>query len=162
MYPKTKPSAKSLLLPLSVAILVLCLAAPSATALPPDDACALLTPAQVGAAAGSTPGPGTYVTPDFKRTCTWTLPNNAGLVTLFIMAPGAFESGRTLAAGGAVITPLSGVGDDAYYLAVGPAIGLGVKKGSVTFKVTLYGAGFPMEKKQAVEKALAQQVVPQL
>lgn len=160
MPPKTGSRPKSLLLPLSVAILAL--AASSAIAMPPDDACALLTSAQIGEAAGSTPGQGQYVTPTFKKTCTWTLPNGAGVVTLLIMAPGAFETGKTFGAGGAVITPLSGVGDDAYYLALGPAIGLGVKKGTTTFKVTIYSAGLSMDKKQAVEKALALQVLPSI
>jgi hypothetical protein len=44
---------------------------------------------------------------------------------------------------------------------VGSNVGLIVKKGSVAFKVAVY-AHKPIEKKQAMEKALAQQVVSKL
>ena len=41
--------------------------AQSASAAPSDDACSLLTPAQVSAALGAPVGEGTYVTPTFKK-----------------------------------------------------------------------------------------------
>ena len=37
-----------------------------------DDACVFLTTAQVSAAVGVAVSDGTYVTPTFKKTCTWT------------------------------------------------------------------------------------------
>src|SRR5260370_37138309 len=48
--------------------------APSATAAPTDDACSLLTQAQVSAALGASVGPGSYQGPPYKKTCTWTVP----------------------------------------------------------------------------------------
>jgi hypothetical protein len=46
-------------------------------------------------------------------------------------------------------------------LAVGKNVGLIVKKGNVAFKVAVYDHS-PLEKKQAMEKTLAQQVVSKL
>jgi hypothetical protein len=51
--------------------------------------------------------------------------------------------------------------DDAYYLGGGKNVGLIVKKGNVSFKVAVYGDS-PIEKKEAMEKTLAQQVVSKL
>jgi hypothetical protein len=67
----------------------------------------------------------------------------------------AFQGGKQVLR--ATIVPLTGVGDDAYYLAVREQVGLIVKKGSVAFKVAVYGQ-LPLEKRQAMEKTLAQQV----
>jgi hypothetical protein len=137
--------------------------ATTANAAPPGDACALLTPAQVGAALGVPVAAGTYVTPTFKKTCTWNATTaGSGYVTLMLQDVGAFESGKQLSSMAAatkmVVTPIGGVGDDAYYLALGDQVGFIVKKGNATFKVAVY-AHIPIESKQAKEKTLAQQVV---
>ena len=47
---------------------------PAAFAQSSSDACSLLTQAQVSAAVAAQVGAGTYVTPTFKATCTWTAP----------------------------------------------------------------------------------------
>ena len=137
--------------------------APAANAAPPVDACALLTPAQVGAALGATVAAGTYVTPTFKKTCAWNATTaGGGYVTLMLEEVGTFESGKQLgqmaAAARMSVKPISGVGDDAYYLAVGDQVGLIVKKGNAAFKVAVY-AHIPIEDKEAKERALAKQVV---
>jgi hypothetical protein len=82
-------------------------------------------------------------------------------VTLFLQTADAFQAGRLASVPSIVVTSVSGVGDDAYYLAVGTQVGLIVKKGSITFKVAVY-ADIPIEKKQAMEKTLALQVVSNL
>jgi hypothetical protein len=59
-------------------------------------------------------------------------------------------------------TAATGIGDDGYYTIMGTGYtALMVKKGNVALKIALYGK-LPMEKKKAVEKALAQQVVSKL
>jgi len=60
-----------------------------------------------------------------------------------------------------VVTSVTGLGDDAYYLAVGSNVGLIVKKGNIAFKVAVY-ASSPLDKKQALQKTLAQQVLSSL
>jgi hypothetical protein len=135
--------------------------APSANAAPPDDACSLLTQAQVSAALGASVGAGSYVTPTFKKTCTWTVAGGAEYVTLMLEGLDAYQAGKVALTKTIVVTSVSGIGDDAYYLAVGNNVGLIVKKGNVAFKVAVYDHS-PLEKKQAMEKTLAQQVVSKL
>ena len=53
------------------------------------------------------------------------------------------------------------LGDDAFFLAVGDQVGLIVKKGSGAFKVAVY-AKLSVDQKEAMEKALAAQIVSQL
>ncbi len=134
----------------------------AATAAPSADACALLTPAQVGAALGVSVGAGSYVTPTYKKTCTWKASTgDGGYVTLMLQDPGAFQGGKQLgqtASTSISVTSISGVGDDAHYLAVADQVGLIVKKGNAAFKVAVY-AHIPVESKKAKEKTLAQQVV---
>jgi hypothetical protein len=136
-------------------------------AAPTDDACSLLTQAQVSAASPVSVGPGTYVTPTFKRTCTWSTSGDdaktVAAITLLLEDATAFDAGKRLgAAKNVVITAVSGVGDDAYYLAIASQVGLIVKKGSVTFKVTVYAGALSLEKKEAIEKTLAQLVASKL
>ncbi len=73
----------------------------------------------------------------------------------------AYQAGKQAPVKSIIITPVSGIGDDAYYLAVGDNVGLIVKKGNAAFKVAVYGQ-LPLEKKQAMEKTLAQQIVANL
>ncbi len=130
-----------------------------AVAAPTGDACTLLTRAQVGAALGVSVGAGSYVTPTYKQTCTWTATTSGGgYVTLLLQSVSGFEGGKRLALVGAKnmsLTSISGVGDDAYYLAVGDQVGLLVKKGNAAFKVAVY-AHIALESKEAKEKTLAQ------
>jgi hypothetical protein len=133
----------------------------SANAAPPDDACALLTPAQVSAALGVPVGSGAYVTPTFKKTCTWSATTSGGgTVTLNLQSLDLFESGKKLASysKSASTAPVSGLGDDAYYFVTGKLVSLIVKKGNAAFKVAVY-AQIPIEKQEAAEKSLAVQAV---
>jgi hypothetical protein len=130
-----------------------------------DDACAILTPALVGAAVGVAVGDGTYVTPTFKKTCTWTVGDSASgirFVTLNLQGLDQFAAGKRVGGVKSVgVTPVGGIGDDAYYLGVGSTEGLIVKKGQRAFKIAVYST-LPLEKKRAMEKALAQQVLGKL
>jgi len=147
------------------AMFFLIAAAPAVNAVPIDDACVLLTTAQISSATTVEFGEGSYVTPTFKKTCTWTIKKPAGktarIVTLYLQGLDAFESGKKPLVGTVNIIPVGGVGDDAYYLAVGPQVYLFVKKGSAAFKMSVYG-DIPQETKEAMEKTLAQQVVSHL
>ena len=154
-----------------VATVALCIAAAAvaavAQAAPPDDACALLAPAQVSAAAGIAFGPGTYVTPTFKATCTWTATGavkqqDAKIITLMLEGADAFQAGKQKVQSGTLPgASASGIGDDAYFVGMGNLASLFVRKGNVAFKMTVYGQ-MPLEKMQAMENALAQQVVAKL
>src|SRR5260370_13536878 len=138
--------------------------ATTANAAPPGDACALLTPAQVGAALGVPVAAGTYVTPTFKKTCTWNATTTgSGYVTLMLQDVGAFESGKQLSSMAAatkmVVTPIGGVGDDAYYLALDDPSGLILKKGNPPFKVPMYPP-IPIQNNHTTEKTLPPPQLP--
>ena len=140
--------------------------APSANAAPPDDACSLLTQAQVSAALSVSVGAGSYQTPTYKKTCTWNTTTDATkgakYVTLMLEGLDAHQAGKIARQPKTnSVTPIGGIGDDAYYLAVGGNVGLNVKKRNVAFKIAVFGT-LPVEKKQAMEKTLAQQVVSKL
>jgi hypothetical protein len=146
------------------AIFIAGAATPPANAAPPDDACSLLTQAQVSVAVSVSVDAGAYQG-TYKKTCTWNAVSpatkSAKYVTLLLEGLDAYQAGKLAPVKTIVVTPISGIGDDAYYLAVGPNVGLIVKKGNVAFKVAVYG-DIPIENKQAMEKTLAQQVVSKL
>lgn len=130
------------------------------------DACTLLTAAQVGAAVGFQVGEGTHVTPTFVKTCTWTGSNSTGVqfVTLNLQSgpffDGAKKQATMMSVTGTAVKP-AGVGDDSYYLVQGPQVALWVKKGGSSFKVAVYKQ-IPLDRKEAMELALAKEVVPKL
>jgi len=130
------------------------------------DACALLTAAQVGAAAGFPVSQGKHVTPTFVKTCTWSGTGGGVVQTVTLnLQTGAFFDGAKkqasmMAAAGATVKP-AGVGDDSYYLVEGTQVALWVKKGGNAFKVAIYEK-IPVDKKEGIELALAKGVVPKL
>ena len=159
-------SAARLALPVVAILIVGAAASRSASAAPHDDACALLTDAQVSAALSVPVGAGSYQMPKFKKTCTWNSTGDAakGAKSVVLMLEGldAYQAGKaTRKTKTTSVTPISGIGDDAYYLAVGSNVGLIVKKRNVAFKVAVF-CSLPIEKKQVMEKALAQQIVSKL
>ncbi|HEV2622552.1 MAG TPA: hypothetical protein VGU65_10760 [Frateuria sp.] len=151
---------------LSATALLLCAAVLPSAAHADTDACSLLAPAQVGAAVGVPVSEGKHVTPSFVKTCTWTASGTSAVkyVTLYLQTAAAYEGGKQMAvrmaAAGAKVTPAS-VGDDGYYFVAGDQVGLLVKKGDASFKVAVY-ATLPVAKKEAMELALAQEVVGKL
>ncbi len=126
-----------------------------AKAAPPENACAVLTADQISRAIGAPVGNGSYVTPTFKKSCTWTAPEK--IVTLSFQNLQMYDAGKRTS----LATPVSGIGEDAYFLGVGSTIGLIVKKGSVAFKVAVY-AKIPPKQSRAMERALAEQVLSKL
>ena len=144
---------------LAAAVIAFVFAAPSANAAP--DACSLLTPAQIKSAISTDVGAGTAGS---AKLCTWNVSSaassNVKFITLLLQDTNAFAGGKGVPAP-AVVTPVSGVGDDAYFVAVRDQVGLIVKKGSSAFKIAVY-ARVPLEQKQSMEQALAQQIVSQL
>ncbi|HTK95401.1 MAG TPA: hypothetical protein VL382_07155 [Terriglobales bacterium] len=125
-----------------------------------DDACSLVTQAQVSSAVGTSVSAGEYVTPTFKKTCTWHA--KGIIVTLNLQDASAFDKGKQMAAYGAKMTEFGGLGDGAYYMTMGPQqVALMVKKGNTAFKVAVYSK-LPIEKLEAMEKTVAQQVVGKL
>lgn len=151
---------------LCTASILLAAATMPSTARADTDACTVLTAAQVGSAIGGTVTAGTHVTPTFVRTCTWNASGSSSVkfVTLYLQTAAAYDGGKRMAAemaaAGAVVKPAS-VGDDAYYFVAGSQVGLLVKKGSASFKITVY-ATIPLEQKEAMELTLAKEALAKL
>ena len=161
--------AKTSLAALTVAIFIFGVASvTSASAAPPDDACSVLTQAQVSAALGVSVGAGSHVTPTYLKTCTWAPAGGptqgVKYVTLMLESADGYETAKKVMdqTKGMTEASVSGIGDDAYYLSLGNIMSLIVKKGNVAFKFTMYGGDFPIEKKKAMEKTLVLQVLSKL
>ena len=129
-------------------------APPALAAATPTDACAVLTSAQVTSAVGTSVGAGTYVTPTFTQTCTWTA--SGMIVTLNIQSMTMFNAGKGAIAS-AENTPASGVGDEAYYFGAGSTVSLIVSKNGAAFKVSVYSSKLSLDQRKAAEMTLAQQ-----
>jgi hypothetical protein len=140
---------------------------------PAKDACLFLTQAQVSDAVGGAFGAGTHVNAQFLKTCTWTPAGSVKdvkAVTLNIQTADSYDSGKkqiemAKSAGvgeGVTLTSAGGIGDDAYYIPVGTNImQLFFKKGTLAFKIAIYGA-LPSDKAMAAEKTLALEVITKL
>ena len=125
----------------------------------PDDACSLLTLSQIKSAAGTDPVAGKPSSAN--KVCTWNMASpssNVKIITLMLQDPKMFNAGKNAPT---PVTPVSGIGDDAYFMALGDMVSLFVKKGSISFKIAVY-AKLPVDQKEAMEKALASQIVSQL
>ena len=135
-----------------------------------DDACQLVTQAQVSAAVGVPVGAGTHVTPTFLKTCTWTASGNnkdVSNVTISFQPAQSFNGTKSMTemmvanakpdkqGNRAHNDVASGIGDDAFYTTMGEGYSaLLVKKGNVALKIAIYGA-MPEQKKKDAEKKLA-------
>lgn len=128
----------------------------AAMAAPPTDACVLLTPAQVGAAVGQAVGAGKYMGPGMTKTCTWD--SEGMIVTLLVQQDTRIFDGGKGAMAAAQRTAASGVGEDAYYMQMGTAGSLWVKKNGGSFKVSVYTKKLSPDQSKAAEMTLAKQV----
>ena len=144
----------------------LCSISPHAAgaATPPGDACSLFTASQVSKALGVVVTDGRHPIPSSLLLCGWAPAGGPQLdgrrLSVNLMTERAFEIGKTPVHGNAK-TPVSGVGDDAYYVIDRRrGTGLSVKSGGTC--VQIWVSGFPPDKQKALEKALALQMLTTL
>lgn len=158
---KTGPTA----LAFSVCIFAAALAQ-SASAAPPADACSLLTQAQVSAVLGVSVDAGSHNPPKYLRMCTWAQSNapvGGKYVTIMLKTANDFENAKKLmAAPSSAVIPVNGIGDDAYYAAVGTTmVVLYAKKGDVAFNLTV-SKTFPLDQQRTIQKTLALEIISKL
>lgn len=129
----------------------------------PTDACSLVSSADIDKVMGVSMGK-----PQAKasRACQWRQPVKQGdpgaIVDVTITDPNRFALGRAIAGSPKFkITPVAGLGDDAYYSATadGKITDLRVKKGDGAFAVHVWGAGVPAAETEPKELALAKLIV---
>lgn len=129
----------------------------------PTVACELLTQARVSSALGAPVGAGTPIAR--PGTCQWI--GKGKIATLTITLPkgdktpvDTFNAGKTSKMAAVKVEPVSGVGDDAYYVyftgTTRAGAGIVVKKGTSSFEIRVYG--FELEEGKTVGKSLAQDV----
>lgn len=129
-----------------------------------NDACTLLTAADVAAALGTKANAGEPTTQTDHKVCTWKAANGQSWVTVMLQPSSAFDGGLRLASysnGSLKPVRVPGLGEGAYFLPIGEQVGLMVKRGNVAFKVAVYHHG-PIGPKEAAERALAEKVVRRL
>lgn len=139
--------------------LILAVAAPSIAAQSAADACSLLTQAQVSAAISAQAGPGSWNSPSFKTTCTWTAPDK--IVTLMTENLTMYNAAKHPPVPMVQIVPVTGIGDDAFYTVTGNMVSFYGKKGSTAFKMSIYSR-LPAATLQSIERTLAAQVASKL
>lgn len=133
---------------LSVACLVpLCASVAYADTAP----CALLTQDQVKTAVGAAVAAGS---PIYNTGCSWTANGATRLmVTVSMQSQKMFDGAKKSAAPGMTNTPVSGIGDEAFFVGVQGFSSLWVRKGSKILLVRVYG--LPVSEAQTKLKALA-------
>lgn len=134
------------------------------------DACSFLSQTQVSAALGVSVEAGHHIGPG-NALCGWSQPDDpnhtgrGGLLTIYhtvgkLTPVERFENGK-LPVQGIAKTPISGIGDDAYYIDTpGLGAGLNVKKGTSAFQIRVYG--FSVDETKSIESALAQAILAKL
>ena len=141
--------------------LVLLWSANSSRAAETTVACPVLTQAQIGAAIGGTVGAGAPII--VPTSCQW-VGQQGKRVTLTINQPRGgkspveqFNAGKASKLPGITTEPVSGVGDDAFYVyfagTTRAGCGLMVRKGSSAFEIRVYG--FDLDQAKVVSKQLA-------
>jgi hypothetical protein len=126
-----------------------------------DNACALLTTAQVSTALGTTVESGQPLVASNPKVCGWAPPGGPQIdgkkVTVALMTLKSYETGKTPMKG-IEKSPLTGVGDDAIYITAGGlGTGLNVQKGNSAFQVRV--GGFKKDQAKEIEKALALEIL---
>lgn len=134
------------------------------------DACSFLSQKSISAVLGVAVDAGRHIGPS-SALCGWGEPDDpshAGkhvLLTIYravgkIGPVERFENGKTPIQG-IEKTPVSAIGDDAYYIDTpGFGVGLNVKKGAFAFQVKVFG--FSREMTKMFENSLAQDVLTKL
>jgi hypothetical protein len=143
--------------------------APLSAAGPTEAACALLTQARVSMVLGVPVDAGEPIA-GRASSCQWTAKGKFTTLTITQPLGGKtpierFNEGKKTLPG-ITVEPVSGVGDDAYYVyfanTKGPTtpMGLVVKKGSSSFEIRVYG--FPSDQAKTIAKTLTQDVATKL
>ena len=147
----------------TVALIGAVLTLHTSPAYPADEACTLLTQAQVSATLEVPVDAGTPI--GRPSACQWM--GKGRFATLTIIQPrggkspvDSFNAGKASTMPGIITEPVSGVGDEAYYVYFNTkersGLGLVVKKGSSAFEIRVYG--FELDKAKLVAKTLCQTV----
>jgi hypothetical protein len=128
------------------------------------DACALFTPSQVSAVLGVTVSEGQHPIASTELLCGWAPAGGSQIdgkkLSVSLMTERAFEVGKKPMEGIAK-TPLSGLGDDAYFTTAG-GLGTALSVKTANYFIQIRVGGYPTGKAKELEKALAMQLIAKL
>lgn len=137
--------------------LIFALAVPGIAGAAPEP-CKLLTAAQVSAALGANVGAGQ---PIGTTGCSWTSAKPHEIVTVSLWPPAQWDRLKAGTLAGTTNTPVSGLGDDAFYTSIAQYEVLYVKKAKTVYLFKVYGLADKAKQKSA-EKTLAIHVMKTL
>jgi hypothetical protein len=140
----------------------------SLVAADPPVACSLVTQAELGEVFGGPVGAGTPIV--VATSCQW-VGQQSKRATLTINQPRGgkspvdqFNEGKSRALPGITVEPVTGAGDDAYYVYFTgqnrAGCGLVVRKGTAVFEVRVYG--WDLDQAKPVAKAIAAKIAGKL
>ena len=129
-----------------------------AAAQAPAPPCTFLTPAQVGAAIGSTVGAGQ---PIGNTGCSWTTPTGVPHAVVTLSFWPAQRFGEMPPTSNITRANVSGVGDQAFYATIGTLTSLSVRKKTTAFVLHVYGVP-GTQQQMATERSLALAVAARL
>ena len=120
------------------------------------DACSLITTDEAAAALGKAVDPGTVPEPGAHSCLFSTTVLSVDGVEISLIGVGTFDPNKKSVPGLITITPVSGIGDAAYYVSLGAGSQvLNVRKGQTTFSVSVLLKSASDTQLQAAEKTLA-------
>ncbi len=134
-----------------------CHSSSAQTAAPVTDACEVLTPAEIGAVLGVSIDPGKHIPASAKVMCGWTQTGQTGeigtkLVLHFAQVP--YFQKEKAASGNVTVTPVSGIGDEAFYVTSEFGTSLFVRKGNTAIDFSIRDKSLPANDVMAKERAL--------
>jgi hypothetical protein len=124
------------------------------------DPCTLITQAEAAAAFGGPVDPGKQAAAG-ASSCLWSAskPVSADGVDIAVIGVSTFDKSHK-SGPGITVTPVPGLGDEAYFVDLGPGfVNLQVRKGSTTFTVDVMIHGASNANVMAADKSLAQLIV---
>jgi hypothetical protein len=131
-----------MVLPFRVLLLLFIVATAHAS---PTDACAVLTQEQIQSVLGVAVGPGQPVSPTIRTSCKWLQSGvdtiKAKTVIVSIKPTQAFEIAKSFHNGQFTMTPVTGIGDEAYLTSGTLSYGavISVRKGDAAFTISVRG-----------------------
>jgi hypothetical protein len=132
---------------------------PTTPAAPVTDACALLTASEVNTVIGVPVNPGKHVLPTSAIMCSWPQTGTSGDTATRVMANftslDSFTKEKTPNNPRVTITPVSGIGDEAFYVTTDFGISLYTRKGNTGFVVGVHDKTLPPDQTKSKEKTLA-------
>jgi hypothetical protein len=166
---KPKKMPRKMIMGVAAAAALLVSACHSSTskpaAVPVSDACEVLTPAEIGGVLGMSIDPGKHIPASSKVMCGWTQAGQTGEAATKLMLnfanPSYFQKEK-MASGNVTVTPVSGIGEEAFYVTSEFGTSLFVRKGDTAIGFSIRDKSLPKNDVMAKERELGMKAVERL